>query len=173
MKDSGGAFAANPEGLGYFGPCRGTPCTDNQVGYYSLHGGYVGRVDASLREAAVPDSRVGAVQLLRGLSRTDVARQLGRAGEVASGLARNTKRIPSLSGTAKFRIPDALDEPRRLLSEVKNVAKLSYTKQLRDFVGYAQQERFTFELFVRPGTKLTGPVQEAVSRGDIVLRFLP
>ncbi|MGH3301024.1 MAG: putative toxin [Streptosporangiaceae bacterium] len=48
-----------------------------------------------------------------------------------------TDRIPSLSGTAAYRIPDELNSS--VLGEVNNVSSLSYTNQLRDFAAYAQQ----------------------------------
>ena len=60
-----------------------------------------------------------------------------------------------------------------MIGEVKNVGRLSYTNQLRDFAAYAQQQRYTFELWVRPTTPLSGPLQLAVGEGQIILRFLP
>jgi len=60
-----------------------------------------------------------------------------------------------------------------VIGEVKNVGSLSYTKQLRDFAAYAQQQGYTFELWVRPSTQLSGPLQQAVKFGRITLRFLP
>jgi RHS repeat-associated protein len=102
-----------------------------------------------------------------------LARQLGTAGETAAGIVKNTKRITSLTGTARYRIPDILDHSARLIGEVKNVGSLSYTNQLRDLAAYAQQQGYTFELWVRSTTQLSGPLQRAVEQGQIVLRFLP
>jgi hypothetical protein len=102
-----------------------------------------------------------------------LARQLGTAGETAAGIVKNTERITSLTGTARYRIPDILDHSVRVIGEVKNVGRLSYTNQLRDFAAYAQQYGYTFELWVRPTTQLSGPLQQAVGQGQIVLRFLP
>lgn len=103
------------------------------------------------------------------------AREAGAAGEAAVGLAKNTTRIPSLTGTAKYRIPDILDRQARVVGEVKNVSRLSYTSQLRDFVSYAKkQEGYRFELRVRQSTVVSGPLQQAIDAGDIVLlRSLP
>lgn len=70
-------------------------------------------------------------------------------------------------------MPDALNHATRTLSEVKNVGRLSYTNQLRDFAAYANSNGYTFELFVRPTTQLSGPLQQAISNGEIVLRVLP
>ncbi len=106
-------------------------------------------------------------------SALDDAVRLGNEGELLSGIVKNTERIPSASGTAAYRIPDGLDRTAGLLQEVKNVNSLSYTTQLRDFSSFAQANGYRFELFVRPTTQLSGPLQTAVSNGDIVLRFLP
>lgn len=99
-------------------------------------------------------------------------RTAGAAGEQAAGIIKNTQRIPSLSGTASYRIPDELTSTA--LGEVKNVANLSYTNQLRDFAAYAQQEGLGFNLYVRGSTTLSGPLQDAVSAGQInLIRNLP
>jgi hypothetical protein len=102
------------------------------------------------------------------------ARAAGLAGEQAAGIVRNTSRIPSLTGTASYRVPDVLNRSGRLIGEVKNVGSLSYTSQLRDFSAFARSSGFTFELTVRGSTQLSGPLQQAVSAGDIILlRTLP
>jgi RHS repeat-associated protein len=87
------------------------------------------------------------------------ARTAGVAGEQAAGIIKNTQRIPSLSGTASFRIPDELTSTA--LGEVKNVVNLSYTNQLRDFAAYAQQDG--------PGFNLHVALQDALSAGQINL----
>lgn len=116
----------------------------------------------------------GATHAARGVAqRTALARQLGNAGEAAAGIVKNTQRIPSASGTARYRIPDILDHSARVIGDVKNVGRQSYTAQLRDFAAYASQNGYTFELWVRPTTRLSGPLQQAVSQGDLVLRFIP
>ncbi len=102
-----------------------------------------------------------------------LARRLGEAGESAAAIIKNTERIPSLTGTASYRIPDVLDQAGGVIGEIKNVGSLSYSSQLRDFVAYAQQTGLRFELTVRPTTQLTGPLQEMISRGNIFLHFLP
>ncbi|MGH2829846.1 MAG: putative toxin, partial [Actinomycetota bacterium] len=99
----------------------------------------------------------------------DAARALGRSGELASGIAKNSEHIP-IPNTDRYRIPDGLDHAGRTMQEVKNVGKLSYTQQLRDFVAYAKQNGYRMELIVDQGTKLTGPLEEAVRRGDIILK---
>ncbi|MEL6340578.1 MAG: putative toxin, partial [Myxococcota bacterium] len=105
-------------------------------------------------------------------SGTQLAQQLGRAGESAAGIVKNTSRIPSLSGTASFRVPDVLDFAAGVVGEVKNVSQLSYTQQLRDFAAFAKDQGLRFELTVRQGTRLSKPLQRAVDAGDITLRRL-
>jgi RHS repeat-associated protein len=105
-----------------------------------------------------------------GLTGTALARSMGAAGEVASGIARNAQRIPSATGTAMFRVPDGLTATT--LSEVKNVASLSLTNQLRDFSAFAQRTGRTFELYVRPTTELTRPLQRFIRDNNIVLKTI-
>lgn len=84
-------------------------------------------------------------------------RAAGSSGEQEAGIIKNTDRIPSLSGTAAYRIPDELNSS--VLGEVKNVSSLSCTSSLRDFAAYAQQEQLPFNLYVRGSTALSGPLQ--------------
>ena len=101
-----------------------------------------------------------------------LARELGAAGEAAVGLngSKVGIRIP---GSNRLRFPDALNHASKTLSEVKNVGKLSYTQQLRDFAAYASHNGMQFNLFVRPSTKLSGPLQTAVEVGEIILNVIP
>jgi Restriction endonuclease fold toxin 7 len=69
------------------------------------------------------------------------------------------------------RISDGLTEYS--LSEVKNVNRQSFTRQLRDYSDYAQDTGRRFDLYVRPDTKLSGPLQDAISSGRINLRAIP
>jgi hypothetical protein len=62
---------------------------------------------------------------------TALARSLGHAGETAADIIKNTQRIPSASGSATYRIPDQLLRSRQVISEVKNVAQLSLTNQIK------------------------------------------
>ena len=92
----------------------------------------------------------------------------GKAGEALSGLAKNTSHIPSLTGTASYRIPDGLDAGMRILSEVKNYSGiLSYTNQLKDFVMWSQANGYQMHLYTN--ATLTGPLQQVVDSGIIQL----
>ena len=100
---------------------------------------------------------------------------LGVEGERAAGITGPKRPIPSVNGTADFRVPDFVDHDAKILVESKNVARLSYTRQLRDYVAYAKKYGYTFYLWVRPndGTRLSGPLNAAKERGDFVLREFP
>jgi Restriction endonuclease fold toxin 7 len=99
-------------------------------------------------------------------------RAAGRTGEEVAGVVKNTEHIPSVSGSATYRIPDELNSS--LPGEVKNVSRLSYTNQLRDFSAYASGNGLQFNLYVRSGTQLSRPLQLAVDSGTInLIRNLP
>jgi hypothetical protein len=125
----------------------------------------------------------GGVKLINGLlagggqgagnTGLTMAQALGRAGESASGIQKNYLHIPSLTDTASYRIPDQLLPDLKLITEVKNVAYQGYTNQLKDFVQYAQQNGYTFELIVRQATILSQQLQAAINDGLISLKYLP
>lgn len=98
------------------------------------------------------------------------ARALGVAGEQAVGVGSKT-RIPSLTGTAKYRIPDQLTSTT--LGEVKNVSHLSLTRQLTDFHLYSQQNGLQFILHTRPTTTFSGPLQNLINNGSIIVKPIP
>ena len=106
-----------------------------------------------------------------GVNATKTAGQLGREGMAAAGIEQNTVRIPSLTGTAQYRVPDGLTNTT--LSEVKNVANQSLTSQVRDYIQYSQQQGLNFELYVRPTTQLSKPLQQQISQGNVTLKLLP
>jgi len=116
---------------------------------------------AKLKQAAIKEA-------VKKANARKLNQQLGKAGEKAVGLTGAKKRI-LVNG--RTRIPDGLS--RTTLTEVKNTASQSFTRQLRDFADFAKKNNIDFELFVRPGAKLSGPLQEAVKRGDIILRQIP
>jgi hypothetical protein len=102
---------------------------------------------------------------------TDAARRLGREGEEAVRRVYDIGEKQTISINGRERIPDGL--LRTVLSEVKNVGRLSYTQQLRDFAAYAAENRLRFDLYVRAGAELSGPLQEAIKAGLINLIPIP
>ena len=99
-------------------------------------------------------------------------RKLGKVGEKLSKIKKNTQRIESINKTAKYRIPDILDKKLKIIGDVKYVKKLSYTKQLKDYVAYAEKYGYTVQLFLKPDTILTKPLKAAVDAGKIVIYFI-
>ena len=100
----------------------------------------------------------------------DIVRKLGKDGELAAAIAKNTKRIPSISGKARYQIPDELTPI--FLKEVKNVAKLDFTAQIRDSLHYAIEQGLDFILVVRKNTRLSQLLKDAISAGWIKLGLL-
>ncbi len=111
---------------------------------------------------------VGQVDSEIEASSTARAREIGRLGEERSGIDQSAKiRIPSASRTAVYRIPDDLTSST--LMEIKNVAYQSLTAQLRDFLSYAAATGRDFIFVTRESTKLSGPLQDLVNSGRIIL----
>ena len=94
---------------------------------------------------------------------------LGKAGEEAAGIVKNTKTI-NING--RNRIPDGLDMQLHL-QEVKNVKVLSYTRQLKDYFGFAAQNHLKMELYIRRTTIMTKPLQKAIKDMGVIIRYLP
>ncbi|MCK4797179.1 MAG: hypothetical protein KAT05_07340, partial [Spirochaetes bacterium] len=94
--------------------------------------------------------------------------QLGKLGEKAVGNIGPKVRI-NVNG--RVRIPDGLT--RTTLSEVKNVQSQSFTRQLRDFYNYANSSNLKFDLYVRPSTKLSGPLMQEIQNGNIFIHVIP
>lgn len=133
--------------------------------------GTVKYADDALAAAAKGSNAADAGKMLNSagndtLRMADV-RQKGRIGEELSGIVKNTAHIPSMTGTAKYRIPDGLSYTT--LSEVKNYkGTLSYTSQLKDFVLYSQNNKLEMHLYTN--AKLSGPLQALVD-SDIIKVF--
>ncbi len=91
---------------------------------------------------------------------------LGKQGEEyiarTRGLSKNTR---SYKNTG---IPDFFDEANHLLIESKNVARQSFTKQLRTYLQYAKDHGMQMELYVRQGTKLS---KNLLASGIKIMRF--
>jgi RHS repeat-associated protein len=113
----------------------------------------------------------GLDKLLKLKNGAKTAGQIGREGEAAVQAAFNIGKKKKFTINGRDRIPDGVTNTT--LSEIKNVKSLSYTKQLRDFADIAQQQGLQYDLYVRPSTKLSGPLLQAVQNGTINLKFIP
>lgn len=56
---------------------------------------------------------------------------------------------------------------------MKNVSSVSYTQKLRDYAQFASENGLRFDLYVRPGAELSGPLKQAVANGEINLLDIP
>jgi hypothetical protein len=97
-------------------------------------------------------------------SKGKLNQRLGQSGENATCPVKNTERIPSLTGTAKYRTPDTLDHVNGIIGDTKNVQYQAMTDQLRDDQYYAIVNGYEFQLTVRPDTILSSSVVNAVPR---------
>jgi RHS repeat-associated protein len=98
---------------------------------------------------------------------------VGQLGENAVRAVANIgpKPTTAILMSGRLRLPDGLTAT--VLSEVKNVATLSYTRQLRDFASYAAATGRTFDVYTRTTTVLSGPLRSAIQAGEVVQRFIP
>jgi RHS repeat-associated protein len=104
---------------------------------------------------------------------TEVARQLGREGEEAVRSAYDIGEKAAVQVGGRTRIPDGINEVAETVSEVKNVRYQGYTSQLRDYVQYAQDRGYQFNLFIRSDTQLSRPLQDAINCGDVCAWKIP
>ncbi len=104
------------------------------------------------------------------LEGTALARQLGLAGEEAVGI---TGPKVGIRIGDQLRFPDRFNEFTNVLDEVKNVQYQGFTRQLRDYSTFTQQNGGTFNLWIRPSTRLSGPLQDAIDSGLINPKFIP
>lgn len=70
-------------------------------------------------------------------------------------------------------IPDFYDIENGIIAESKNVANLSYTQQLHDYVKLAQDQNTVLILYTRENSHISGPLQEAIDSGLIEHRVFP
>jgi hypothetical protein len=97
---------------------------------------------------------------------------IGRAGEEAVGITAGVPKVSiSIPGSGTTRYPDIFTP--KFIGEVKNVARLSFTQQLQDYVAFAQANGIKFYLYVRRTTKLTGPLNDAILSRQIKLKYIP
>lgn len=136
------------------------------------------RVGAARGERDDPgDSRPSTSSNLRRLA-TKAGRggagpvRVGQAGEDAVRSAYDIGPKVKIDVAGTKRIPDGLTPST--LSEVKNVGSLSYTRQLRDYVQFAQGTGRRVDLYVRGGrspTNLSGPLRDALSDPSVPIRL--
>ena len=110
----------------------------------------------------------------RKIKQLEENREKGRQGEIDAGIDPEVKKehITSPTKTAEYRIPDKLDKTKKILTEVKNTQKLSYTKQLRDFNLWAKSRGYKFVLKIRPDVKLSDTLKAEINNKNIVIEII-
>ncbi len=101
------------------------------------------------------------------------ARLAGVAGEAAVGL---TEAKVGVEMAGRMRFPDGIS--KEFLQEVKNVRYQSFTRQLRDYYQYAQDNGLRMVLHTRSlntpgGTTLSKPLQALINNGSITHKVIP
>ena len=96
---------------------------------------------------------------------------LGKAGEkqvaARSGMDKNTEIYTTEKyDISKNRIPDFITDKK--LIEIKNVARQSLTKQLKDYLVIACTDKIKPILYVRPNTVLSAPLKAS----GFIIRYL-
>ena len=121
-----------------------------------------GRLFATVGELA-PFARIGKLARLArttkvGTGGADAVR-VGQAGEAAvrDAFEIGPKATRVINGRTRFF--DGLTDDA--VSEVKNVKSLSYTRQLRDYADYASANGLRLDVYVRVGTRVSGPLARA------------
>jgi RHS repeat-associated protein len=102
-----------------------------------------------------------------------LATKLGLEGEIAVKAIFDIGSKEAIKVGSKTRVPDGINIGAATLNEVKNVAKLDFTKQLKDYLAYAQTKGLEMNIFTRGSTQLSGPLREAINQGLIVHNRIP
>ena len=98
-------------------------------------------------------------------------RMVGDAGEAAANILKNFTRIPSISGSAAYRVPDELT--KTTLREVKNVAYQHFSTQLQDMLHFSIETHRKMTLVTRRTTILSDDLLRVIQAGFIRLEYLP
>lgn len=83
----------------------------------------------------------------------------------------NTKAPALLGFLNPYHFPDGLS--RTSLTEVKNVKSLCLTRQLKDFHLYSTQRGLHFNLYTRPNTIFSAPLQNLINQASINVYNIP
>ncbi len=135
------------------------------------NGGAIG--DIAFSVTLSDDIVVTASKIRAWPSALEVSSMVGKTGEkLVKGIGPKG-RIPSLTGTAKYRIPDGLTATT--LSEIKNVKHLNYTSQLKDFHLFAKSQNpaLRFDLYTRSTTTFSSSLKNLFNNGEIFHHIIP
>lgn len=96
--------------------------------------------------------------------------EFGRLGEKYARVNYSKRRIPSLTGTAKYRVPNILSETE--LIEVKNVKYQQLTNQIKDFIAFCHVSNRNFIIYLKDDARLSASLAELAEKGHIRIRPL-
>ncbi|WP_156300411.1 two-partner secretion domain-containing protein [Streptobacillus canis] len=98
----------------------------------------------------------------------------GKQAEIDAGINPNIKKtkIESITKTAKSRIPDELLNDKKILREIKDVSKLRYTNQIKDFNLWAKKNGYKFILEIRNGNELNSELLKEIEKGNIIFKYI-
>jgi hypothetical protein len=89
-----------------------------------------------------------------------------------SGIIGPKVRIPSATGTARYRVPDQLTA--EFLKDAKNVGELRWTNQLIDFGEFTRQNSLRYIIDVRQNTLIGPRAQQMIEQyGVEINRIYP
>jgi hypothetical protein len=97
----------------------------------------------------------------------------GQEGEAYVRAHHNIGKKPAIMRiNGRDRIPDG--ENKEAISEVKNVSKLSYTKQIRDYAEMAKKKGLRLDIYVRNNgnTKISGPLRALADDPNSLIRII-
>lgn len=107
-----------------------------------------------------PENVIQFAKQIFGSEARRTAQYLGKSGERAVSVFYDIGKKPTkpIDMFGSWRIPDGLTN--KTLSEVKNVARQSLTKQIKDDIKFAESQipPLIFNLYVRDDTVLSGPL---------------
>jgi hypothetical protein len=129
------------------------------------------RICAGQRLGEEPSRVVGVVATGVAANGGAAAVRTGQAGERAVQGAFQIGEKTPFNVLGRDRIADGMTETT--ISEVKNVAYQGYTQQLKDYVTYSIDHGLQFDLYVRRGTTLSRPLEEAIGLGQINRMYIP
>ena len=140
-------------------PCSGAYAVGQGVGTALGLASGMGGITSATRLAKALGSAPHAVR--GAAAEAMVLRRAGAGvrGQVSMSIAGRGRRLDGLSNAK--------------LIEVKHVRSQSYTRQLRDYQGHASSNGLQMELYTRGSTALSGPLREAIQRGDIAHKTIP
>lgn len=140
---------------------------------------FIGGSERSIEEYMISDEEYEKNRIqLAGLNPSSIAKRLrrnaakGADGERRVGVPKKKKQI-KINGRSRY--PDHLTAEQ--IIEVKNVQSLGFTKQLRDYLEYANSRGLDFILytphFPNGVEGMSGPLRKAIKDGLIIHKYIP